>query len=79
MHCVVLGIRGRSQALKRKDIVRYGYNMTNNTTYVYVTNMAELEYNTTLTNYLLIMIIFMWFALLFFRNVSRPQGKRGKK
>lgn len=57
-----------------------------NETFVNVTNLAQIEcdlaqidYNTTLTNYLLIMIVFMWYALLFFRNVSRPKGKRGKK
>lgn len=57
-----------------------------NETFVNVTNLAQIEcdlaqieYNTTLTNYLLVAMIFMWFALLFFRNVSRPTGKRGKK
>lgn len=60
-----------------------------NETFVNVTNLQDLAqiecdltqivYNTTLTNYLLILIIFMWFALLFFRNVSRPKGGSRKK
>lgn len=53
-----------------------------NETLVIVTNwpdLAQLEHNTTLTNYLLIFIIFSWFALLFFRNVSRPKEGRRKK
>jgi hypothetical protein len=49
-----------------------------NETFVNVTNLAQIEcdlaqigHNTTLTNYLLIFIIFSYFCLLFFRNVGR--------
>ena len=54
-----------------------------NETYVIVTNwpdLVQLEHNTTLTNYLLIFIIFSFYCLLFFRNVGRiNNNKKGKR